>query len=214
MFNYHHKNFYDYYDYYDDYDDGKETKEVDDIKAFMAAYLKNILAVTRKTQLDTKEITPEDPTASINCWGVTDNIMAILSPKDGTKIEATPKSVTKELEKNNLILFNQDRIGADRNSGEIYPLGQDHWFIVVGDNGQAHIIEHLENTCGGVLQSGTIADIVKNVFDIQMGLTPDRFYHEKGPHVYKNIVSFQRKPLSVKSVQKYITPDDEYDDGY
>ena len=174
----------------------------------MSAYQKNLLPITRKTKLALGQIKLDEPTPTdIICWEVTDNIMGILTNGERTELKATPEAITKELEKGKLLLFLQEHIKWNSYYNEFRP-DDDHWFVVIGDidgGGQAHIIEHLQGTCGGVHHSGTIKEIVKNLFDIQNGLVPDRFYHQTGPHVYNSVKSYDRKPLSVKSVEDYLT---------
>lgn len=190
-----------------------ETKDIispdgiDNINEFMKAYRKHIRVVSAEAMINEMGLPPDseefsDPVlldAKI-CWMVTFNMQGLLDLK---KIRDLPSKldindIINELKLNHAIVIWQDEL--DEKGKE---LGQDHHFIVIGDHGKAHIIEHLPNECNAVY-TDTIENIAKLLIDIQNAETPDRFYEVKAPHAFKGNYSI-RKQLSAKTVMDYIT---------
>jgi hypothetical protein len=133
----------------------------------------------------------EDLITSNICWMVTFNMEGILvGVKTKPMVLEHLSQMAIPLYENKLII-----IGQDIDS-------QDHWFAAIGDNGNVHILEHLQNLCNSV-ETMKIPDFIKHMEGIERGSIPDRFYHSKGNHKYI-IQVFDRKPLTKQVVLDYI----------
>ena len=186
--------------------EGKAEK-LDDIKAFMSAYRQNIHDVSTKTMQTTMKLESgsqdfSDPLmlgAEI-CWMVAFNILGILKLKLVEEEEdiINKEQIENQLKANHILGIYQDTLS---DSGE--KMGHNHDFVVVGDNGMAHIIEHLPTECNAIY-TDTASNIAQLLVDIQTGKVPDRFYGDIGPHIM-GVESWTRRSLSKKSVMDYIS---------
>jgi len=137
------------------------------------------------------------------CWMVTDNITGIL-----TEPSKKPNIIKFDMPSRENIIKFLSIVRYELNNNKLLVFGQDlqkddHWFAVIGDNGNVHIIEHTEEECN-FDETMTINDFVYLLERIIIGTLPDRFYKIKSKDHYYQVLIFDRKKLSRQVVVDYI----------
>ena len=122
--------------------------------------------------------------------------MEVLLALDKVSTIYKASDMISELGKNRLLIVHQDRI---ENGIE---LGHDHWFAVIGDHGNAHVVEYLSDVYLSVY-TNTIENVVHLLSNIEQGLAPDRFSYRVGKHTFTGR-SFSRLPLTVDTITKLL----------
>lgn len=151
-----------------------------------------------KLPKDSKDFKDEFLLNAKICWMVTNN-MEILFGKKRTNKNSNNISmdyVKTELYNNKNLTFFQDTLNG----------GDDHWFSVIGENGNAYIIEMLPEVSSQIksrkfsYKFDTIENIVSHLLKIKDGNTPDRFYNNMCEHIYRIYSQDRIKPISSATV--------------
>ena len=178
------------------------NNEQDNMKEFMTSYSKNVRAISIKSMQKimnlpegSEEYNDEVLLDATICWAVRNN-MEVLLALDEVSAIYNASDMISELKKNRLLLVHQDQIENGTK------LGQDHWFAVIGDNGNAHIVEYLTDVCPSVY-TDTIENIVHLLTNIEQGLAPERFSYGVGRHIFTG-KSFSRLPLTGDTITKLL----------
>ena len=167
----------------------------DNFEEFIATYRQYVREVSAKVMLKNMGEIEEDILDANICWAVTDNMTELLSIGKPSILESDDHSILipfmrDQLVKNKLLIILQD------------PDSQDHWFAVIGDNMNSHIVEHSSHTCN-FSQTFTLNDLLDQMEVILSATLPDRFYGEISKHIFK-IMSFNRKPLWSQTVKSFL----------
>lgn len=170
-----------------------KKKSVENYKSFFKAYLANFEEISKRSQA--KRGIPD---TIVVCGDVVDAVHDVLAiGKDVARLEKTDnvqdiiKFMKKHLQKNELLTIGQD-VGTN----------SDHWFSVIGDMPNIHIIEYLPPVCN-FSETGNLDDFLDRTIDILYGNEPDRFYGVMKRHAFE-IYAFKRKPLLARTVTEFL----------
>jgi len=166
----------------------------DNFTAFFEAYIDNFIPISEKIKI----MEGEDPSSLNVCGDVANYIKVLLSKgkpiilKPASDTIATVTFMKRYLKLNKLLLVNQEISGG----------GQEHWFAVIGDMPNVHIIEYTKEVCN-LSETMSLDDFLDQMIDILWGYEPDRFYGESKRHTF-GVAAFVRKPLSKKTVMDFL----------
>lgn len=188
------------------------SKYDDRFDEFMIFYTQNVRTISSKTLLRNLGEIEEVLLDADICWMVSDNMREILaipsSFEDSTSekmdnglifeksddVDTMITFIRDQLHKNKLLIFWQDQKDEK---------GADHWFTIVGEHGNGHIIEYRDDM-SSLSETMAIENVLDLLYNILKGKQPDRFYHYLGKHIF-SIWSYDRKPLNVKTIKTYIS---------
>jgi len=180
----------------------------DNFTDFINFYRNNIISITSKVMMRTLGQIEGDIIDASICWAVTDNITELLADKGSNPLLMevldpikTINFIRDQLTNNKLLIIWQDQLYNGQ------PIGSDHWFAIIGDNHNAHIIEHTPRVCN-YSETMDVDQLVHHLYNILIGKEPDRFYQSKGQHLFK-ITSFKRKPLNSDTIRLFLTSNNE-----
>lgn len=172
----------------------------DNFSEFYRSYLDNIIDISSNTMISQMGKIDQDLLSDGICWLVTDNIRLLLAVDAEEPNALIAKNISssyyiirileRELSNNRLVIINQD------------PDDQDHWFAIIGDWPNIHIIEHLPEQCNAS-QTWKLNEFLIYFQRIITGLEPDRFYKKSIPHSYL-ILSHERVIMNDQLVYDYI----------
>lgn len=198
----------DYYDHKVEEDEKVESNE-DNFDDFMTQYASNIQKISQMTMKQVMGLNENDQEfkdpyflESKICWMVEFNMYLLLKDGPSKKMDVktiNSKQVEQELKDNKMLSIHQDII-IDGEEG-----GQNHHFIIIGDNGKAHIVEYLiyAKECP-TTYTLPINEMLNMLGKIESGILPDRFNDMRGKHVF-TISSMPRRILSSKTVDDVLS---------
>jgi hypothetical protein len=185
----------------------------DDFNGFMSAFNANIREVTKKTvSLMGDEFVHNGDYSGHPCWMLTFNLTFMLTqgfhsynePKSDS-VDDPLKIIRDALYDNALVIVGQD-----------IDIGHDHWFGIIGENGQAHMIENtatetnvvvsmmidhmiifLQNIADGVELSNYLKS--DNETLLRVGLIPD------ATHTFDVVMTYDRYVMNEETVFRFIS---------
>jgi hypothetical protein len=169
---------------------------MDNFKEFITTYKQNVKEVSSKTMLKNIEEVDTDLLDAGICWLVTDNIRELLSTSEHrinisvSNDEEMIELLNQELKNNKLLIVIQDYCTLD------------HWFAVIGDYPDCHIVEHNPSECNKT-ETMLISIFISTLVDIRNGRVPERFDGVVSKHEYIFHI-FDRKKMSGSVVLDYI----------
>src|SRR5665648_74086 len=171
---------------------------MDDIDDFVAAYIQQRRAVSRRVMREVRITDPDSPDfedevlldATI-CWGLTDNVMAILTNSQPTSL-STFTDVTIALQRGEVVLAFQDDVAES----------WDHWFVLVGAGDTTYLLEYASGAPIDVYRD-TTTRMIELLQAVSEGRCMDRCYRRISQHRF-TFWTHQRRAMNGQTVDEFV----------